>query len=101
MQEKIGEYCDSHLQTSRERKIQMGEGGVFFNILIEFSISVNPVRPIQVCLIQIYSAASIGKCISYLQWYESRRCFIAIAFQICFRIKPYEDSRKPRGVRIK
>jgi hypothetical protein len=33
--------------------------------------------------------------ISHKEWFETRRCFIAIAFQLCFRVSQWEGSGKP------
>ena len=37
---------------------------------------------------------------SRLECFERRRCLIAIAFQLCFRICHYGGSGKPRGLKL-
>jgi hypothetical protein len=60
---------------------------VLYNILTEFGVSMKVVRLLKMCL------KSVG-CISYSQWSEIKRCFIAIAFQFLFRISHQEGPRK-------
>jgi hypothetical protein len=37
----------------------------------------------------------------YPEWSKTRRCFIATAFQLCFRICHQESPRKPGGTEIR
>jgi len=49
------------------------------------------------CLNEICFKVRIGKksvwCISYSEWSETRRCFITIAFQFCFKLSYLEVPR--------
>jgi len=38
--------------------------------------------------------------ISYKEWFETRRCFNAIAFQLCFRVSQWEGSGKAGWLEI-
>jgi hypothetical protein len=71
---------------------------VLYNILLEFGIPKKLVRLIKMCLNETYSKVCIGKLlsdkISYSEWAETRRCFITIALQFCFRICHQESPRK-------
>jgi hypothetical protein len=42
----------------------------------------------------IVKSVNIVWCISYSEWYETRRCFITIAFQLCFILRHQEGPRK-------
>jgi hypothetical protein len=57
---------------------------VFYSIPIKFRV------PMKVYLNKMYSKVRIGKYFSYnfpiRKWYKIRRCFVATAFQLCFRI---------------
>jgi hypothetical protein len=70
---------------------------VLYNILTEFGVLTKLVRIIKMCLIETYSKGCIGKNYqmhSYSERSETRRCFIAIAFQLCFRICHQGGQRK-------
>ena len=62
---------------------------VLYNILIEFSIPMQLVRLIKMCLNEIYSKVRVGKHLSDMfsirNGLKKRRCSIAIAFQLWFR----------------
>jgi hypothetical protein len=58
------------------------------NILIEFGIPIKLVRLITMRLNEIYSRLSRQAFVGYVfyyKWFEIRRKFNAIAFQLCFR----------------
>jgi hypothetical protein len=77
--------------------------GVLYNILTEFGIPAKLVRLIKMCLKETYCKVCIGKhvwCISYLEWSETRRCFIAVAFQLCFRICHQKGPRMSERIGI-
>jgi hypothetical protein len=62
---------------------------VVYNIVIKFGVPMKIVRLIKMCLNEIYSEVHVGKhflYVSYSKWSKTRRCFIAIAFQVRFRI---------------
>jgi hypothetical protein len=71
---------------------------VLYNILIEFKIPRKLVWLIKMCLNETFSTVRIGKnltCLAYCsEWLETRRCFIAIAFQLCFGICHHEGPRE-------
>jgi len=54
-----------------------------YNILIEFCISVKLLRLIKMCLNETYSRVRVDKNLSDMFPFET----IAIAFQLCFRIR--------------
>jgi hypothetical protein len=63
---------------------------VLYNILIESGVPMKLVRLIKICLNETYIKVRIGR---YLfdtfpiqNGLKKRRCFIATAFQLCFRI---------------
>jgi len=62
-----------------------------YNILIEFGIPMKVVRLIKMCLKDIFSRVGVGKHLSeglsIRKWFETRRCSIAIACQLCFRVR--------------
>jgi len=59
---------------------------ILYNILIEFGIPNKPIRLIK-HLNETYSKVyQAFVCISCPEWFEIRRCFVAIAFQLYFRI---------------
>ena len=63
---------------------------VLYNILIEFGIPMKLVRLIKMCLTEMYSRVRVGKNLSDLFPIgnsETRRCSIAINFQLCFRVR--------------
>jgi len=64
---------------------------VSYNILIEFGIPMKLVRLIKMCLTEMYSRARVGKNLSDMlptrNGLETRRCSIAIASQLCFRVR--------------
>ena len=55
--------------------------------LIEFDISMKLVRLIM-CLNETCNRIRVGKHLSdmFRNWFETGRCFIVIAFQLCFRL---------------
>jgi hypothetical protein len=59
-----------------------------YNIVIEFCVPTKLVRMIKMYLNKTYSKVRRGKhlCDNFPKWPKTRRCFIATAFQICFRI---------------
>ena len=62
---------------------------VLCHMLIEFGIPMKLVRLIKMCLTETYSAVRVGKNlsdVSYKEWFETGRCSIAIAFQLCFGV---------------
>jgi len=71
---------------------------VFYNILIEFGIPMEPVRLIKMCLNETYSTVQVGKNLSDMfplrKGFETRRCSIAISFKLCFRVCHHEGSGK-------
>jgi hypothetical protein len=65
---------------------------VFYDTLVEFGVPVKEVRIIKVCLNETYSKVlvCIGKylCyVSYSEWSKTWLFFVAIAFQLAFRIR--------------
>jgi hypothetical protein len=64
---------------------------VLYNILIDFSIPLKLVRLIKMCLTKKYSTVRVGKNLSEMfpirNSSKKRRCYIAIAFQLCFRVR--------------
>jgi len=67
-----------------------GSMEVLSNIGIEFGIAMKLVRLIKVCVNETFSRVELGKHMSdmlpFLEWFETRECFIAIAFQLCFSV---------------
>ena len=62
---------------------------VVYNIFVEFCITMKLVALIKMCLNETYSIVRVGKYLSDrfpTKNGESRGCFIAIAFQLCFRL---------------
>jgi hypothetical protein len=69
---------------------------VLYNILIEFGIPLKLVRLIKMCLHETYNRVRVGKHLSDRfpiknglkeeKLFETKTCFIAITFQLCFRI---------------
>jgi hypothetical protein len=61
-----------------------------YNILIEFGIPLKLVRLMKLCLNETYSRVRVGKHLSdrfpIKNNLKKKRCFITIAFQLCFRI---------------
>jgi hypothetical protein len=41
-----------------------------------------------------------GECILYLEWSETIKCFISLAFELCFRIMPSVRSKKTEGLEL-
>jgi hypothetical protein len=63
---------------------------VLYNILIESGIPRKLVGLIKICLNETYITVHISKNLSDkfpTKWPETRRCFITIAFQLCFGIR--------------
>ena len=62
-----------------------GRMEVLSNILIQFGIAVKLVRLIKMCLNETFSRVRVGKhmcdMLPVLEWFETRKCFIATAFQ--------------------
>jgi hypothetical protein len=60
-----------------------------YNNLIEFGVPMKRSRLIKMCLNENYSKVRVGKHLSakfsYPNFSKTRGCFIAIAFQLCFR----------------
>jgi hypothetical protein len=76
---------------------------VLYNILIEFGVPIKSDRPIKMCLNENYSKVHICKhfsYISYSKWSKTNRCFIAIAFQLCFRICHAECQENQVGLKL-
>jgi hypothetical protein len=62
---------------------------VLCSILVEFGVSMKLVGLITTCLNETYSKVGVGKHLSdtfHIQSGLKRRCFITIAFQLCFRV---------------
>jgi hypothetical protein len=63
---------------------------VLYNKLIEFGITKKLVSLIKMCLIKTYNEVFLGEYLPirffYIKRSKTRRCFIASAFQLCFRI---------------
>ena len=63
---------------------------VLSNIVIEFGVAMKLVRLIKVCLNETFRRVEVGKHTSdmlpVLEWFETWKCFIAIAFQLCFSV---------------
>jgi hypothetical protein len=61
-----------------------------YNSLIEFGIPMKLVRLIKMCLNETYNIVRVGKHLFNRfpigEWFETRRCFITLAFQLCFRV---------------
>jgi len=69
-----------------------------YNIVIQFGIPMKLVRLTKMCLTETYSGVWVGKNwsdVSYWEWFETGRCSIVIAFQLCFRIGYLVGSSKP------
>jgi hypothetical protein len=69
----------------------------------EFGIPVKLVRLIKMCLNKTYSKVHIFKNMSDafpIQESETRRCFITIALQLCFRICYQEIQEKQEGLEL-
>jgi len=66
---------------------------VLYNIVIEFGIPLKLVGPIEMCLkkSKVCIDNNLSDNISYSEWSETRRCFIVIAFHLCFRIQHQES----------
>ena len=64
---------------------------VLYSILIEFGIPRKLVRLIKMCLTERYSRVRVGWNLSDIfrirNGLKKRRCFIANAFQFCFRVR--------------
>jgi len=60
---------------------------VLYNILIEFGV---PKKLVRLCLTETYSRVRVGKNLSDMfpirKWFETERCSIAIAFQLCLGV---------------
>jgi hypothetical protein len=63
---------------------------VLYNTLIDFVIPMKLAKLIKMCSNETCSEFQIGKHLSdtifYSEWSETKRCFIAAAFQLCFRL---------------
>ena len=62
---------------------------VLYNILMEFGIHKNLIRLIKMCLTKTYSRVWVGKNLSDMFPIRNglkRRCSVAIAVQLCFRL---------------
>jgi hypothetical protein len=78
-------------------------GEVLYNILIKYGVPMNLVRLIKMCVNETYSKVATSKilsCISYSEWSETRKCFITIAFQLCFGIC-YDKVPKKLGLELR
>jgi hypothetical protein len=71
---------------------------LLYNILTEFSILHKLVRLTEMCLNDTYSKVRVNKNLSeafpHSEWSETWKCFIVIAFQLCFNICHKEDPKK-------
>jgi len=70
---------------------------VLCNILIKSYITVTLVSLIKFCISETYSDVYIARNLSdtsYSERYDVRRCFILIAFWLCFKICHQEGPRK-------
>jgi hypothetical protein len=78
---------------------------VLYNILIQFGAPLKLDRLIKMCLNETYSKVRIGKYLSDKCPIENglkiRRCFMATAFKLHFRICHYECPGKTSGTEIK
>jgi hypothetical protein len=77
---------------------------VLYNILIEYGIPLKLVRPIKTSkwkLKKTPGKQTFVRYVSYKEWFETRRCFIAVAFQFCFRMRHWKGSSKPGVLEIK
>ena len=61
-----------------------------YYILIEFGVPKKLLRLVKMCLAETYSRVRIGKNVSdmfpIMKWFETGRCYIAIAFQVCLGV---------------
>jgi hypothetical protein len=75
---------------------------ILYNILIEFDIRMKLASLIKVCLTETYSRVRVGKNLSYSFPIKSalKQCSVAIAFQLCFRVRHWEGSGNPRWLAI-
>jgi hypothetical protein len=80
-------------------------GGKYFKIFSEFWVPMKLDTVIKMCLNETYSKVSSSKDLSDVfpiqNSLKTRSCFIAIAFQLCFRICHLEGPGKPGGTEIK
>jgi hypothetical protein len=62
---------------------------VLYNIPIQFGVPMKLVRLIKMFVTEMYSIMRVGKNLtgSNFEWFETRRCSIAIYFQLCFRVR--------------
>jgi len=77
---------------------------VLSNILIQFGITMKLVRLIEMYLNETFSRVQVGKhmcdMLPVLEWFETRKCFIATAFQ-WFKVCHYDGLGKPGWLEIK
>ena len=66
---------------------------VLFSIPIKFGIPVKLVSLIKMCLNETYNSVWVRKHLSDMfpikneEWFKKKRCFIAIVFQLPFRVR--------------
>jgi hypothetical protein len=86
---KRWEYNDTAHQPFKDFMKTFDRKEVLYNVLIEFGIPLERVTIIEICLSETCDKARIGKHLSDIfpiQKSETKRCFIAVAFQFNFSI---------------
>jgi len=98
-------WAEHHLFIGYKKTYNSVRREVLYNILTEFGIPMKLVRLIKMCVNETYNRVWVGKHMSDMfpikNGLKKRRSFIAIAFQLYFRICHYQGSGKPAKLEIK